>query len=106
MPQSVTISGFSINIVPVPPPPLVPSPSVGSALPDEQVGQPIQIQLAQVSGGINPKTVTVSAGSLPAGLSITQQVNQITGVSTFYLSGIPTTPESSSFGITVTDSAP
>lgn len=53
-------------------------------------------QTVAVTGGIAPYTFSVSAGSLPAGLTL--------NVSTGVISGTPTTVGSNSFTIKVTDS--
>ena len=67
-----------------------------SSLPGGAVGSSYSATLAK-SGGVPPYTWTVSAGSLPAGLSLAG--------STGTLSGKPTAPGSSSFTVKVTDGA-
>jgi hypothetical protein len=66
---------------------------VSSPLPTATVGQ--SYTQAVVSGGTPPYTLTVTSGTLPAGLSLSS-----TGV----LTGIPTSAGTFSFGVQVTDS--
>ncbi|MCI0613957.1 Ig domain-containing protein, partial [bacterium] len=64
-------------------------------LPDGQVGVDYD-QTITASGGVEPYTFSITAGALPAGLTL----DGATGV----ISGIPTTVELASFTFTVTDS--
>jgi len=66
-----------------------------ASLPDGKAGV-LYSQTLHATGGVTPYKWSVSAGSLPAGLSI----NQSTGV----ISGTPTIPGISGFTVTVTDS--
>ncbi len=67
-----------------------------SSLPDGTVGSPYSAALA-AAGGSPPYTWALTAGSLPAGLSLAS--------STGAISGTPTTAGTSSFTVQVTDSA-
>jgi hypothetical protein len=53
-----------------------------------------------ISGGTPPYTFSISSGSLPNGLNLTQTT---TGI--LFLSGMPLTAETASFTITITDDA-
>ncbi len=68
----------------------------GGALPTATVGRPYEAKLAS-TGGTNPITWRLEAGSLPAGLSL----NEETGV----ISGTPTTAGSASLTMRAFDSA-
>lgn len=106
-PQSITVSGFSVTVNPIPVPPLVANPNSGSALPQEQVGQTTQTpDLTTVSGGTAPYTATAINGSIPAGMSIGQRTNQVTGAVSFFLIGTPTAAGSNTFDLKVVDSTP
>lgn len=72
---------------------LLPMKLVGS-VPALIVGDPVSTTFT-ASGGEGPYTFAVTAGSLPAGLSLNGSTGEI--------SGTPTTPGAYSFGITVTD---
>jgi hypothetical protein len=73
------------------------------APPDGQVGTFYLAPTINVSGGTSPYTATVTAGQLPAGLSLTPNANG----SVLTISGIPTTAQTSvTFTISVTDSSP
>lgn len=63
-------------------------------LPNGAVGQ-TYTQTLKASGGVEPYTYTVTAGNLPAGLTLS---------TTGTISGAPTTPGASSFTVTATDS--
>lgn len=103
-----TSIGFNVTVNPAPVPPLVLNPATGGQLPNETVGQqlPGNNSLFTISGGTAPYTVTVVSGGIPAGLTLTQQTNQVTGVVTVYLTGTPTAAGPALFTIQVTDSTP
>jgi hypothetical protein len=63
-----------------------------STLPNYEIGLPCNVDL-RVSGGVPPYTVTVTKGSLPAGLSLTFPA----------INGIPTVAGKKSFSVKVTD---
>jgi Putative Ig domain len=67
-----------------------------SSLPNAIQGKGYDQKLA-ASGGVNPYKWSISAGSLPAGLSMSQLSGEI--------SGAPTTPGMSSFTVQLTDSS-
>ena len=71
-------------------------PNISGAVPDASVGQPYSVKHA-ISGGHAPLGYSLFAGTLPGGLSL----NASTGV----ISGTPTTVETDSFTIRVTDDA-
>lgn len=105
--QSITVTGFSIKVDPIPVPPLVVNPPTPNPQPDEQVGQSITTpDLATVSGGTPPYTASAINGSFPAGMSIAQVTNQITGAVRFFLTGTPTTAGTATFDLKITDSTP
>lgn len=62
-------------------------------LPNMKVGEPYQVWLEK-AGGVDPVTFAVSAGALPAGLTLEPTGN---------LHGTPTTEGPYSFEVTVTD---
>lgn len=72
----------------------VPALSLTGSLPNATVGLPYN-QTLHATGGIAPYSYSVTAGSLPAGLSMSSA-----GV----ISGTPTAPGASSFTVTVQDS--
>lgn len=80
---TLSVSGATLSLSPT----TLPAPTVGVAY-----GQTLS-----ASGGVAPYTYAVSAGALPAGLSL----NAATGV----ISGTPTSPSASTFTIRVTDSS-
>ena len=65
-------------------------------LPDGTAGQAYSTSITPASGGIAPYTYAVSAGALPAGISL----DSATGA----LSGTPTAPGNFSFTVAATDS--
>jgi hypothetical protein len=86
--------GYAVAVAPAPAPP-VPAPSViTSALPDAQVGAAYDQTIAG-SGGTTPYRWSVSAGSLPAGLSLDPAVGALTGT--------PSATGQDSFTVTLTD---
>jgi uncharacterized repeat protein (TIGR03803 family) len=68
-----------------------------SALPAASVGEPYSTAIG-VSGGVQPYTFSITAGSLPSGLTL----NSSTGL----ISGTPTQAGTSSFSVLVQDSNP
>ena len=88
-PQQKTTKAFTINIYD-------PLQITTSSLPDGNVGVTYSATLA-ATGGKQPYTWSISAGSLPDGLSLNASSGAITGT--------PTTPGTSNFTVKVTDSA-
>jgi hypothetical protein len=86
--------GYAFAVAPAPAPPVAPPSISTSALPDAQVGAAYDQTIAG-SGGTTPYTWSVSAGSLPAGLSLDPAVGA--------LSGTPSATGQDSFTVTVTD---
>ena len=72
----------------------VPALTFTGTLPNGVVGQPY-LQTLMATGGVGPDTYAVTAGTLPAGLTL---------ASNGTVSGTPTTPGASSFTVTATDS--
>jgi hypothetical protein len=90
VPYTVT-ANETINVSnPVPPLTLI-----GGPQPEGEVGIPYTTSLT-ATGGVTPYAWSISAGSLPAGLSI----SPTTGV----ISGVPTAPGTSNFTVQVQDS--
>lgn len=85
---------FTLHVNPAGPSPIVFSPD-GGALPDATVGQAVSELVTQVSGGTPPYAFSVTAGTLPPGLSLDSNLN---------LTGTPTTAGDFTFEITATDS--
>src|SRR5690349_15658404 len=96
--QSVTIKVQSISGLTITAPATIPSVVIVNGVPKPYAGATFT-----VSGGTAPYTWTVSAGSLPAGLTLsTSGTNGINGV----ISGTPlATAATSTFTIQVTDSS-
>lgn len=89
VPDTVTVSE-SVTIVTA----VTPLAVTGGAQPVGVVGSPYSTAL-QATGGVTPYTWSISAGSLPAGLTI----NSATGV----ISGTPTAAGTADFTVQVTD---
>lgn len=87
-PADTTTGPATITVQPMP------ALTFTGSLPNGVVGQPYS-QVLQASGGVAPYTYAVTAGTLPAGLTLSTG-----GV----VSGTPTTPGASSFTVTATDS--
>jgi titin len=86
--------GYAIAVAPAPAPPVAPPSITTNALPDAQVGAAYDQTIAG-SGGTTPYRWSVSAGSLPAGLSLDPAVGALTGT--------PSATGQDSFTVTVTD---
>ena len=71
-----------------------------ASLPNGSIGTPYD-QILTVTGGTTPFAWSVSAGSLPTGLSLSPTTGEITGTPT----STTTTPPSFTFTVTVTDSS-
>lgn len=71
-----------------------------ASLPNGTIGTPYD-QVLNVTVGTSPFTWSVSSGSLPAGLSLNAKTGEITGTP----ASSTTTPPSSTFIVTVTDSS-
>jgi hypothetical protein len=89
-PAKTTNASFNLDILPVS------FAILTNSLPDGQAGAPYSMQI-QSAGGVAPYSWSVTAGSLPAGVSL----NPSTGL----LSGTPTATGSSSMTIRVSDSS-
>jgi hypothetical protein len=95
---AITITGpdtglnAPVGVATGPPPPL----AVTTALPAAQAGVPYTGGLT-ITGGIAPYQTSVTAGALPAGLTLDPATGAITGT--------PTSNGTSTFTVTVTDSA-
>jgi hypothetical protein len=86
--------GYAIAVAPAPAPPVAPPSITTSVLPDAQVGAAYDQTIA-ASGGTTPYRWSVSAGSLPAGLSLDPAVGVLTGT--------PSATGQDSFTVTLTD---
>ncbi|WP_353069006.1 putative Ig domain-containing protein [Tunturibacter empetritectus] len=86
-PTATTTGPVTLTVLPIP------TLSLTGSLPNAILGQPY-MQTLLATGGIQPYKYQVTAGNLPAGLSLSTS-----GV----ISGTPTTPGASSFTVTVTD---
>jgi hypothetical protein len=89
-PADSTTGPVSVTVSPIP------TLSLTGSLPNATLGVPYS-QTLTATGGITPYTYSITAGSLPAGLSMSSA-----GV----ISGTPTAVGASSFTVTVTDSEP
>jgi large repetitive protein len=85
------VRGYTISVT-TPPPPLD---ITTLTLPGAEVGVAYSVT-AQATGGVPPYTWAVSAGTLPAGLTLNASTGAITGT--------PTATGSSGFQLRVTDS--
>jgi Putative Ig domain len=91
-PQQSATQNYNITIN-LPPPPTITTASLPAGVEGTAYSQPVQ-----ATGGLTPYTFSISAGSLPAGLTI----NASTGV----ISGTPTGPNgTANFTVMVTDSS-
>jgi hypothetical protein len=86
--------GYAIAVAPAPAPPVAPPSITTTSLPDAQVGSAYE-QSITGSGGTTPYQWSISAGSLPAGLSLDPIVGTLTG--------IPNATGQDSFTVTLTD---
>jgi hypothetical protein len=86
--------GYAIEVAPAPAPPVAPPTITTTALPHAQVGAPYDESIAG-NGGTTPYQWSVSAGSLPAGLSL----DPIVGT----LAGTPRVTGQDNFTVTLTD---
>jgi len=75
-----------------------------TSVPGGLVGLPYGSALGAI-GGTPPYTWSVSNGSLPAGLSITSNSNNVTGQTVNAITGTPTAAGTTQFTVQVTDSA-
>src|SRR5882757_2970814 len=94
--QSAT-AGLSIKISATPPTAPVPLAVTTSSLPGGTTGSPYSSTALQASGGVSPYTWSLSAGTLPAGLTL---------AAGGAISGTPTVAGSYPVTLVVTDSSP
>ncbi|MGA2304552.1 MAG: fibronectin type III domain-containing protein [Acidimicrobiales bacterium] len=86
--------GYAVAVAPAPAPPVAPPSVTTTSLPAAQVGASYDQSIAG-SGGTTPYRWSVSAGSLPAGLSLDPAVGALTGT--------PRATGQDSFTVTLTD---